>query len=87
MDVNDDRFIKHMAAVFELVSHNLEEVGISDNPQPDFGLSDHGIIRLGLEDLACLVARVVKDGETRYDPEVVRRQNIKHRARRAREAR
>lgn len=83
MDVNDDRFIKHMAAVFELVSHEFQDVGISDCPQPDFGLSDHGVIRLSLEDLACLVARVVKG---RYDPEVVRRQNIKHWARRAREA-
>jgi len=78
-----DEFAKHVADVFELVIHDLQAERISIIPQPHAGLSDHGIIRLNLDDLGRLVVRII-NGE--YDPVEVRQRNRAHRVRRDRQA-
>ena len=71
-----------VAAVLEMVVHNLRESGSGTLPDSRIGLADHGIIRLNLDDIGRIVVRVLR-GE--YDLPQVRRSNEHHRARRTTE--
>jgi hypothetical protein len=74
-----DELAQQIADVFELVMHDFQEAGISVLPQPGMGITDHGIIRLNLDDAGRLVVRVI---EGAYDSARVKATLARHRKRR-----
>lgn len=72
-----DELAKRIADALELAVHDLRTNGVSALPQQAVGVYDRGIMRLNLDDVGRIAARVI---EGSYDADEVRAKNADHRA-------